>query len=138
MKKCIITGIILAINIASLSAQVQRKSTPKPVADSTAPATMPGSDTSAHKSKKAIMRELNLSKTQKQKVREMHQAAKSEKDKINNDPSLNEAAKKEKLKALKQQQAEQMKTILTDEQKAKLRAVRKEKGKRKKTGETDE
>lgn len=84
------------------------------------------------------MRELNLSKTQKQKVREMHQAAKSEKDKINNDPSLNEAAKKEKLKALKQQQAEQMKTILTDEQKAKLRAVRKEKGKRKKTGETDE
>lgn len=121
MKKYIsILAILLAFSNLSL-AQIERKP---------AVQQQPNSDPSMvtdkkdKDSRKELFKQLNLTKEQKLKLKEITQGMKASKDAIENDASLSESAKKSKLRSLKKEQAQQIQAILTDEQKAKFRELK--------------
>ncbi len=124
MKK---TGIFLAfIFISFLSfAQVQRIVAPKQV-DSTGhqPAINDGRNDKI--GRKQMMRELELSKDQRSKLKEIRQSNKVKKDEISNDDKLTTEQKDAKLRELQREQAQSTMTILNDEQKAKIKTMRQE------------
>ena len=70
---------------------------------------------------------MNLTREQKGKIKEIHQANKSNRDQIMNDATLSEDQKQEKLKAGKRANGNNLQEVLTDEQKAKLKTMRSEK-----------
>jgi|GEM_PF-913310 len=74
--------------------------------------------------KREMMKQLNLSEEQKTKLKEMNAGNKEKKQAILNDTKLTEEQKKEQLRAIKKEQATNMQTVLTDEQKAKMKEVR--------------
>ena len=102
------------------TAQVQRKIAPKPVADTITPAGTPAMEPEQPQGKKQAMKALQLTKEQKEKIRALRSEAKEKKDRIEGNDSLSAAQKDAQLKELKKEQAEKLKTTLTDEQKAKL------------------
>ncbi len=124
-------GLSALVSINAL-AQIQRKPAPKPATDTTAPAGNPVMESGQEKNRKQLLRELKLSKAQKEKMKTMRAASQNEKAKIEQSDSLNAAEKKARLRELKQQQAEKVKTMLTDEQKAKVAAWRQQERKKKK------
>ena len=71
-----------------------------------------------------MFRELDLSKEQKVKLKEINQSMKASKEAIENDTALSETAKKEKLRSLRKEQAFKIQAILTEEQKIKFRELR--------------
>lgn len=77
--------------------------------------------------KKEMMKELNLSKEQKIKLKNLKQDNKAKMDAVQNDASLSDAEKKAKLKELKKQQLLSTMSVLNEEQKAKLKQLRKDK-----------
>jgi len=121
MKK---TGFVFVLLcIASFSfAQVQRKISKTNSVDTVAEKTE-----AAGVSKKQMMRELNLSKEQKAKLKAVKQSGKDKKAAIENDNTLTAAEKENKLKMLHKEQAKNTMTVLNEEQKAKLVKMRKEK-----------
>ena len=110
MKK-ILFVLMLSIFASAGFAQVQRNQVKKPITDSSQKA-------------KVKIKELNLSKEQRGKLKEMKQENKAAKDQVENDATLSDKQKKQQLRALKRQNAEKMNTILTDDQKAKLKEMR--------------
>ncbi|MEO5944148.1 MAG: hypothetical protein ABIP30_08540 [Ferruginibacter sp.] len=110
MKK-ILFVLMLSIFTSVGFAQVRRTQVKKPVPDSSQKA-------------KVKIKELNLSKDQRGKLKEMKQENKTAKDQVENDATLSEKQKKQQLKALKRQNAEKMNTLLTDDQREKLREMR--------------
>ncbi|MBA2248750.1 MAG: hypothetical protein H0W12_01000 [Chitinophagaceae bacterium] len=80
--------------------------------------------------KKALMKELNLSKQQKSQMKQMHKSMKPQKKAIMENASLSAEQKKEQLKQLRMGQRNKMSSILTPEQLAKWKAD-KEMGRRK-------
>jgi hypothetical protein len=124
MKKIIIllAGIII---VAAADAQVQRKRAVLPVTDSTkTDAAVTKND---RQRKKEMFKELNLSKEQRVKLKGVKQDGKAKIDAIQNDATLSDAEKKEKMKELKKQQLTSTMALLNDEQKAKLKQMLKEK-----------
>ncbi len=121
MKK-IISLLLTVVVVINANAQVQRKHTVQNVKDTAA--TMNMADDKMKK--KDMMRELNLTKQQRLKLKEMRQAGKAKMDEIENDSKLSDSEKKLKLKELKKQQMEGTMSVLNDEQKAKMKAMRKE------------
>jgi len=77
-----------------------------------------------------MLRELNLTKEQRVKFKEMRQANMAKRDEINNNDSLTQEQKDAKLRELKRTQAQSTMTILNDEQKEKMKAMRAAKGKK--------
>jgi len=77
--------------------------------------------------KKQMMRELDLSKEQKIKFKELRQSMKEKKEAIENDDKLSDPEKEAKLKELRQEQAKNTMSILTPEQKVKMLKMRKDK-----------
>lgn len=119
MKK--IVFIVLMICSVSISfAQVKRV---KPVAQPQDTSNA-GANTHSAGQKKALMRELNLSKEQKGKLKEIKQAHKVQIDEVQNDAKLSAEEKKAKLKALKMEQLKKTMAVLNEEQKAKMKAMR--------------
>lgn len=102
---------MLSIFTSAGFAQVQRNQVKKSVTDSSQKA-------------KVKIKELNLSKDQMGKLKEMKQENKASKDQIENDATLSVKQKKQQLRELKRQHAEKMNTILTDDQKVKLKEMR--------------
>jgi hypothetical protein len=133
MKK--ISALIVLTFIISLSfAQVQRKVKTENIADSI---TKTGERKKGYKAnKKQAIRELDLTKEQKGKLKEQRQAAKDKKAAIQNNESLSAEQKEAKLKELQKEQAKSTMGILNEEQKEKMKKMRKEK-KGKKTGEAE-
>ena len=124
MKKIIAFFALLFI-VAISFAQVQRKKNVVNKADS---ANGIATDKKISKAdKRDLMRELNLSKDQKSKLKEARQTAKAKKAAIENDDKLSEADKQTKLKLLKREQAKNTMGILNDEQKEKMKKIRKDK-----------
>ncbi|MEP7145075.1 MAG: hypothetical protein ABI707_19470 [Ferruginibacter sp.] len=76
-------------------------------------------------SARKVLKELNLTKEQKLKLKEMRQDNKSKRDEIVNDASQTEDQKHEKLKAIRKAAAYNLQRILSDEQKANLKEIRK-------------
>ncbi len=132
MKK-IITLLLVAFITVNVNAQVQRKRAVQQTKDTAATA---GRDEQMNK--KDMMRELNLTKQQKLKLKEMRQAGKAKMDEVQNDAKLSDSEKKAKMRELKKQQMENTMSVLNDEQKAKLKQMRREKKGDKKDGMTME
>jgi hypothetical protein len=124
MKK--ISALIVLTFIISLSfAQVQRKVKTENIADST---TKTGERKKGNKAnKKQAIRELDLTKEQKGKLKQQRQAAKDKKEAIQNNESLSAEQKEAKLKELQKEQAKSTMGILNEEQKEKMKKMRKEK-----------
>ena len=113
--------VVLFTLISFLSqAQVQRA----PVKQRTDSVTTTAKIEKDNKSKKEIFKELDLSREQKVKLKELNQSMKASKEALENDTTLTEADKKAKLKALKKEQAQKIQALLTEEQKIKFRELR--------------
>ena len=125
MKKI---GVMMAfVFLAALSfAQVQRNKTSNLAkTDSTVTGTEKRKATGMDK--KQMMRELDLSREQKIKFKELRQSMKQKKEAIENDDKLSGPEKEAKLKELRQEQAKNTMSILTPEQKVKMLKMRKDK-----------
>ena len=120
MKKYfLLVALMIMISYASM-AQLQR--TPvKQKNDSSVvePAAEKNKD-----SRKEMFRELDLTREQKIKMKEINQSMKASKEAIENDTTLSETEKKTKLKALKKEQVQKIQAILTEEQKTKFRQLK--------------
>ena len=115
------SAIILLIFLGSLSstAQIERK-TESIKSDS---ANNSQVDNKKNKqTQKDRLEELDLTKEQKGKLKEIRQSGKAAKDAIENNTQLSETEKKKQLRTLKMEQAQKVQGILTEEQKAKLKA----------------
>ncbi len=73
------------------------------------------------------MKELDLTREQKIKLKEMRQLAQSKKEAIENDDKLSAPEKETKLKELRKEQAKNTLYVLSPEQKQKMLQLRKEK-----------
>jgi hypothetical protein len=123
MKK---TGIFLAFTFISFLsiAQVQRVATPSKQADSVM--RQPGDNIARNGNvgRRQMMRELNLTREQRSKIKEVRQSNMAKKDAITNDDKLTPEQKDVQLRELKRAQAQSTMMILNDEQKTKLKTMR--------------
>ncbi len=128
MKK---TAFFLTFSFISFLsiAQVQRTVTPRPI-DSLGRSNGNVGEKNNRGDRKQMMRELNLTKEQRGKFKEIRQANMAKRDEINNNDSLTQEQKDAKLRELKRGQMQSTMSILNDEQKAKAKAMRQEKGKK--------
>jgi Spy/CpxP family protein refolding chaperone len=122
MKKLSLV-LLLMFSIAISFAQVKRVKTAAKSQDSTAAVTNAPSP-AGHK--KEMMKELNLTKEQKGKLKEIKQAGKSKMDEVLNDTKLSADEKKSKLKSLRMEQFKNTMAVLNDEQKAKMKEMRRQ------------
>ena len=119
MKKYIAI-VILCLTGLNITAQIQRNVVKQKSDSTVTEPTQPKQDGS----RKELLRELDLTKEQKIKMKEINQTMKLSKDAIENDTTLNENEKKEKLKVLRKEQVTKIQAILTEEQKIKFRQLR--------------
>ncbi len=129
MKKTVLLLLFFVAAVAA-TAQVQRAVKPKTVnSDSAATGTnnsmAPAKDDMQNR--KAMIKELNLTREQKGKFREMQQNMKAKKEAIENDDKLSDTEKKEKLRTLRKEQMAATDSILNNEQREKMRQMRKDK-----------
>lgn len=120
MKISIIAYILFLLTI-SASAQIERK-TVAVKADSTQTTI---SETKVDKqSRKERFKELDLTREQKGKMKEIMQANKAAKEAIENNTQLSDLEKKKQMRALQKEQALKVQAILTPEQREKFKASR--------------
>lgn len=124
MKK-IISLIIFSFIITFTFAQVQRKTAVANKKDSASVAAE--RKQTSRGEKKQMVKDLDLNKEQKSKLKEIRQSAKAKKEAIENDEKLSADEKQAKLKELQREQAKSTMTILNDEQKEKMKKMRKNK-----------
>jgi periplasmic protein CpxP/Spy len=120
------SGLILVILSSSIIsfAQVERKPAPAKQADSVAGNQVAAGADKA--SRKDLMKDLNLTRDQKIKLKEIRENGKAKKEAIENNSQLTEPEKKTRLRELQKEQAKSIQAILTDEQKEKFKAKRRE------------
>ena len=119
MKKYIGIGLFIMISCTCF-AQIQR-TVVKQKPDSTATEQGPEKK---NESRKEIFRELDLTKEQRGKMKEINQSMKASKEAIENDAVLSDTEKREKLRSLRKEQAIKIQAILTEEQKIKFRELK--------------
>jgi hypothetical protein len=129
MKKLSVL-IVFSFIVTSSFAQVERKSNHSVKTDSVKHNTVSKHDSDGV-NKRQMMKDLNLSKEQKIKLKEARQANKAKKEAIENDAKLSNEEKEAQLKALHQEQAKNTMNILNEEQKEKIKRKLKEKKGRK-------
>ena len=120
--KISLIAFILSLITLSASAQIERK----PAAikkDSTQTVTDEGNK-GDKQSRKERMKELNLTREQKGKMKEIMQSGKAAKEAIENNTQLSDQDKKKQLRELQKGQAQKVQAILTPEQLEKLKASR--------------
>jgi Spy/CpxP family protein refolding chaperone len=122
MKK---TAICIAFLSISLLSMAQIKRTPNIKTDSSGLVVNP--DAKRGEGQMQMLKELNLTREQRGKLKEMRQANKAKKEEIDNDTKLSDTERQQKLKQLRQEQMQGMMSILTDEQKQKFKEMRKNK-----------
>ena len=117
-----IPAIVLLFLLASLfsAAQIERKPIAAVKTDSTSVASASG--TNEKMNRKDRLKELDLTKEQKIKLKEIRQGNQAAKSAIENNTRLSEEEKKKQIRALQKEQAQKVQTILTEEQKAKFKA----------------
>lgn len=120
-------ALILALLLSSLIAfaQVERKPAPVKPADSVA--NNQPANRMDKTGRKDLLKDLDLSREQKIKLKEIRQANKTKKEAIENNSQLSDDEKKKQMKELQKEQAKAIQAILTDEQKEKFKAKRREK-----------
>lgn len=121
MKKLSVL-LLFIVSVSCSFAQVQRvKSATKQSSDSLSAIT--GTKQTGKVGKKQMMRDLNLSREQKSKLKGLQQANKTKMNEINNDDKLSAEEKESKLKALRQEQLKNTLSVLNAEQKAKMKEL---------------
>lgn len=117
-----IPGLILALIMISIvsTAQIERKPVPAKLQDSVT--TGPARKDAGKTRMKDILNDLDLTKEQRIKLKEIRQSAMAKKEAIENNSQLSEKEKKMQLRALQKEQAQSVQAILTDEQKEKFKA----------------
>lgn len=120
MKNAIVC-LLLVLGSLSLTAQIERK-TESLKNDSTRNTGV--NNNKSKQTQKDRLEELDLTKEQKGKLKEIRQSGKVAKEAIDNDTQLSDAEKKKQLRNLKMEQAQKVQGILTEEQKAKFKASR--------------
>ncbi len=126
MVKMKFPGLVLVLLSSSLIsfAQVERKPSPVKQADSVS-GNAAGNKTDKG-SRKDMIKELDLTKEQKGKLKEIRQANMAKKEAIENNSQLSEDEKKKQLRDLQKEQAQNIQAVLTDQQKEKFKAKRRE------------
>ena len=109
-------GLFLILLLSSVITFAQVERVPQAKTDSLSGTSIPG--------KKDLIKDLDLSKEQKIKLKEIRQAGKARKEGIENNSQLTEPEKKKQLRELQKEQALQVQEILTDEQKEKFKTKR--------------
>jgi len=116
MKKLLAVVISLYFLISNTVAQVKRETNPSQTTQSNA----------VKKNKKKEMnKELDLTKDQQAQMKEFKKSMKQKKEDINNDKTLTDAQKKDKLKELHKEKKEKTNAILTPEQREKMKEQKK-------------
>ena len=113
--------LILSLITISASAQIERKPAVAKV-DSTQ--TTGNNAKVDRQSRKERFRELDLTREQKGKMKEIMQSGKAVKDAIENNAQLSEQDKKKQLRELQKAQMQKIQAILTPEQLEKFKASR--------------
>ena len=113
---------VLSLGTLSASAQIERKPVVAAKSDSTQTTTT--DNKVDKKSRKERMRELDLTREQKGKMKEIMQANKAAKDAIENNTQLSEADRKKQMRELQKSMAQKIQAILTPEQMEKFKASR--------------
>ncbi|MBL0183251.1 MAG: hypothetical protein IPP96_13505 [Chitinophagaceae bacterium] len=118
-----IPGFILFFLLPSMIsvAQIERKPSPSKQADSAL--SQPGNSMN---NRKDLLKDLDLTREQKIKLKEIRQANMAKKEAIENNSQLSEEEKKKQFRELQKEQAKNVQAILTDEQKEKFKAKRQE------------
>ena len=115
MKK--IFGLIFLTSLFAINANAQIRR----ISDSTQNLV---SNSAKRTEKLETMNGLNLTKQQMSQLKEARRNMKQQKDAINNDQSLSDEQKENKLKDLRKEQKEKLNSMLTPEQMEKLREER--------------
>lgn len=113
--------ILLFSSLISV-AQIERKPFPAKQTDSIG--TKPVENTMDKSNRKDILKELDLTREQKIKLKDIRQASMAKKEAIENNSQLSESEKKMQLRELQKQQAQNIQAILTEEQKEKFKSSR--------------
>src|SRR5690348_11260610 len=121
MKKLFILSLLIFITYIA-PAQVQRVVTNSPKPDS-AKGTMPATDNKRLERKK-MMRDLDLTKEQRSKLKEIHDAGQAKKEAIEGDDKLSDTEKQNRLRELRKEQSQNTMKILNPEQQQKMKAAR--------------
>jgi Spy/CpxP family protein refolding chaperone len=117
MKVAIFIFLFFLSTLCS-SAQVERK----PAVRSDSGQAVNSDNTVDRQTRKDRLKELNLTREQKIKMKELMQANKAAKDAIENNAQLSEVEKKKQLRELQKAQAQKIQGILTPEQIEKFKA----------------
>lgn len=123
-KLLMLMALVFSFSVAS--AQVQRASKPKMAKDSMA-MPIPADMKQDKQGKKQMIKALGLTRQQKIQFKEIQQNNKVKKAAIENDNTLGDTEKKEKLRALRRTQMQTIDGILNEEQREKMKEIRKEK-----------
>lgn len=117
-------GLMLVFLFSSIIsfAQVERKQIPGKAADSVNKEQ--GGEKMDKSKRKDLMKDLDLTREQKGKLKEIRQVSKAKKEAIENNSQLSEGEKKKQLRELKREEAKSIQAILTDEQKEKFNSKR--------------
>ena len=116
--KTALTAFIFSLITVSASAQIERKS----VAVKTDSIQTAGNDKVDKQSRKERFKELDLTREQKGKMKEIMQANKAAKEVIENNTQLSDQDRKKQLRALQKAQMQKIQAILTPEQREKFKA----------------
>lgn len=118
-----ITCIVLAFSFAALttSAQIERKSA---LIKTDSTQTTRNDKKADKQSRKERFRELNLTREQKGKLKDVMQANKAAKEAIENNAQLSDADKKKQIRELQKAQVQKIQAILTPEQFGQFKASR--------------
>jgi Spy/CpxP family protein refolding chaperone len=116
LKQTVITTGLLAL--CSLPATLRAQTTPQsdPQGNAQAAPARHGGDRGGELAK------LNLSDDQKAQVKKIHEDAKSQAEGVKNDSSLSDAQKQSKLRSIHETAHEQVRQLLTPEQRAQMKA----------------
>lgn len=118
-----IPGFILFFLLPSMIsvAQIERKPSPSKQEDSAL-----SQPSNSMNNRKDLLKDLDLTREQKIKLKEIRQANMAKKEAIENNSQLSEEEKKKQFRELQKEQAKNVQAILTDEQKEKFKAKRQE------------
>jgi Spy/CpxP family protein refolding chaperone len=121
--KQLLTILLLTAALAQGAAAQIRRTVPEKQKTDSAGMPVPAQDEKTKR--KEMLKELNLTKAQKGKFKEMRKEAKDKKEAIEGYEKLSQEEKDEQLKELKKEQLKKTDTLLTDEQKEKFKQLRK-------------
>ena len=112
---------LLLMSTLPVSAQIERKPAP---ANADSANKVDPKEKAGKQSRKERIKDLDLTREQRGKMKEINQAGKAAKDTIDNNASLSEQEKKKQLRELNKDQAQKIQAILTPEQREKFKANR--------------